>query len=82
MPERFILPHMILPHECPPNEIHVEQVGVTWKVVQRDRPIEDFEKFAAAITHAAERVRTLIGDGHQQTLAIIVKPPASPWMRE
>lgn len=72
----------MLPHECPPHQIHLEQVGVTWKVVQRDRPIEDFEKFRDAISHAAERVRTLIAEGYPETLAIIVRPPASPWMRE
>ena len=72
----------MLPHECPPNQIYLEQLGTTWKVIQRDQPTEDFETFRDAIGHAAERVRNLIKDGPRETLAIVITPPASPWMRE
>jgi hypothetical protein len=79
--ERLILAAM-LPSQCPPNQIHLEQVGTTWKVVQRNQPIEDFGTFAEAMARAGDIVRGLIGDGHKDTLAVIVTPPASPWMRE
>jgi hypothetical protein len=77
-----ILARMMLPHECPPNQIFLEQVATTWKVVRRNESIEDFDTFREAIAFAAEQVKSLIRDGHREIVAIVVQPPASPWMRE
>jgi len=58
--------------------------GLTNGLSQAERTLTALSNLvqATSVRHAAERVRTLIGGGHPQTIAIIVKPPASPWLRE
>ena len=64
------------PADCPTGQICVEQQAESWRVMERNRPVEDFDRLDAAVTRALELFR----ERRQERKQIVVLPPVSPWM--
>jgi hypothetical protein len=66
----------MLPHECPRDQILVQQVMKQWQVVHRDQPAESFDELEDALARALAVFR----EQRHERKSIIVLPPESPWM--